>query len=345
MNKNNARRCDVALLVDEETGEYGRDGRFIPEDDDVEDKVLRALRRSYGRVEVVPFRRDVRSTVQWLRRLDPRVVMNLTEWVDGDRTQDAAIARVLDRLGVAYTGAGPRGLRLARDKSRSKRIAARAGVCVPRHFVADRPAGIGGHRVPFPVLVKPQYGDGSEGIHCASVVNDATQLRERVRLVQARHRQPAVCEEFIPGNDVYVALLGNEPEVLQPVELVVRSRHRAAPRFATYRLKNDPRYRARWGAHYRPARLEESTRRALADASRRLFRALELRDYARLDFRLTGDGRFYFIEANPNPDLDPHALNRSGCFAGVPYVRLLRTIIESARRRQHRKRGTGNGER
>lgn len=327
-------RCDVALLVDEETGVYGRDGRFIPEDDDVEEKVLRALRQSYARVEVVPFRRDVKSTVQWLRRLGPRIVMNLTEWLDGDRTQDAAIARVLDRMGVTYTGPGPGGLRLARDKARSKRIAAREGVPVPRHFVIGLDAGLNGHRVPFPLLVKPQYGDGSEGIHVSSVARDAAALRARVRLVHARHRQPAVCEEFIPGNDVYVALLGNTPRVLEPVELVVRSRHPAAPRFATYRLKNDPRYRARWGAHYRPARLDAATRRALADASRRLFHALELRDYARLDFRLTGTGRFYFIEANPNPDLDPYALNRSGCFAGVPYVRLLRTIIESARKRQ-----------
>jgi D-alanine-D-alanine ligase len=330
--KKNVRRCDVALLVDEETGEYGRDGRFIPEDDDVEEKVLRALRRSYARVEVVPFRRDVKSTVQWLRRLDPRIVMNLTEWLAGDRTKDAAIARVLDRMGVPYTGPGPRGLRLARDKARSKRVAASAGVPVPRHFVADA-GGTNGHRVSFPLLVKPQFGDGSEGIHATSMVGDAAELRARVKLVRARHRQPAVCEEFIPGNDLYVGLLGNEPQVLEAVELVVRSRRSSAPRFATYRLKNDPRYRARWGVHYRPARLGESTRRALADASRRIFHALELRDYARLDFRLTVDGRFYFIEANPNPDLDPHALNRSGCFAGVPYARLVRTIVEAARRR------------
>jgi D-alanine-D-alanine ligase len=336
MNKKNARRCDVALLVDEETGEYGRDGRFIPEDEDVEEKVLRALRRSYARVEVVPFTRDVKATVRWLRRLDPRIVMNLTEWLDGDRTQDAVIARVLDRMGVTYTGPGPRGLSLARDKARSKRIAGKAGIAVPRHFVVERNSGLNGHRVTFPLLVKPQFGDGSEGIHASSVAGDVPELRERIRLVHAWHRQPAVCEEFIQGNDVYVALLGNEPRVLQPVELVVRSRHPSAPRFATYRLKNDPRYRARWGAHYRPARLEASTRRSLEAASRKLFHALGLRDYARLDFRLTEEGRFYFIEANPNPDLDPHALNRSGCFAGVPYVRLLRTIIESARKRQRR---------
>lgn len=330
MQKEKKPRCDVALLVDEETGQYGRDGRFIPEDDDVEEKVLRSLRRSYRRVEVVPFSRRVDATVQWLRRLRPSVVMNLTEWVDGDRTQDAAIAEVLDRLGVPYTGPGPRGLRLARDKALATQLAARQGVPVPRG--APRPGAAGS--LPYPVFVKPRYGDGSEGIGRRSVVRGARQQRQRAAAIRSRLGEAAVCEEFIPGNDLYVGLLGNEPRMLPPVELVVRSRHPSAPRFATYRLKNDPRYRAKWRAHYRPARLAASTLRQLSDASRRIFHALKLRDYARLDFRLTEDGRFYFIEANPNPDLDPYALNRSGCFAGVPYDRLLRSIVEAARKRR-----------
>ncbi len=152
----------------------------------------------------------------------------------------------------------------------------------------------------------------------------------RVRAVGRALKQPVLCEEFIAGNDLYVGLLGNGPRVLPPVELVVRSRRRGAPQLATYRLKNNPRYRARWRAHYRLARLDDATMKQLAAASRRIFHALKLRDYARLDFRLTEDGRFYFIEANPNPDLDPYALNRNGCFAGVPYDQLLSAIVESS---------------
>jgi D-alanine-D-alanine ligase len=326
MKKKKPSRCDVALLVDEETGEYGRGGRFIPEDDDVEEKVLRALRRSYRRVEVVPFTRDRAATARWLRRLNPRIVFNLTEWLDGDRRQDAAIAKFLDALGLRYTGPGPEGLRRARDKALSKRLAAKQGVPVPGRAGA-------GHSV----IVKPRFGDASEGISNRSVVRGATAVRARVRALRRRLAQPVLCEEFIPGRDLYVGLLGNGPRVLPPVELVVRSRHRDAPRLATWRLKNDPRYRAKWKAHYRLARLDAPTMRKLADASRRIFRALKLRDYARLDFRLADDGRFYFIEANPNPDLDPYALNRNGCFAGVPYARLLRTVVESARRRKARR--------
>jgi len=285
--------------------------------------VLRALRRTYRRVEVVPFTKDRDATARWLRRLNPRVVFNLTEWLDGDRRQDAAIAKFLDALKLRYTGPGPEGLRWARDKSLSKRLVARQGVPVPRG------AGAG-----YPVIVKPRYGDASEGISNRSVVRGGPALRARAKALRKRIAQPVLCEEFIPGRDLYVGLLGNGPRMLPPVELVVRSRDRAAPRFATYRVKNDPRYRAKWKMHYRLARLDAPTMRRLADASQRIFHALKLRDYARLDFRLADDGRFYFIEANPNPDLDPYALNRNGCFAGVPYERMLSTIVESARRRK-----------
>jgi D-alanine-D-alanine ligase len=333
MGSQRKKRCDVALLVDEETGEYAESGHFIPESDDVEEKVLRALRRHYNRVEVVPFSPKVVETIRWLRRLRPKIVFNLTEWVEGDRKLDAAITGLLDVLKVRYTGTGPDGLRLARDKALSKQIVAEFGVPVPRYYVADGPRDLRGHDLGFPLIVKPLFGDGSDEVNKHSVVRNEKQLRARVQVLRRRLGEPAVCEEFIPGNDLYVGLLGNEPRVLTPVELVVRSSHRAAPQFATYRLKNDPRYRARWGAHYRRARLSPAQMRQVRSVSRRIFEALKLRDYARLDFRITPEGAIYFIEANPNPDLDPHALNRSGCFAGVPYARLVKAIVESARNR------------
>jgi D-alanine-D-alanine ligase len=333
MGSQRRKRCDVALLVDEETGEYAESGRFIPESDDVEEKVLRVLRKHYHGVEVVPFSPKVVETIRWLRRLRPKIVFNLTEWVEGDRKLDAAITGLLDVLKVRYTGTGPDGLRLARDKALSKQIVAEFGVPVPRYYVADGPRDLRGHDLGFPLIVKPLFGDGSDEVNKHSVVRNEKQLRARVQVLRRRLDEPAVCEEFIPGNDLYVGLLGNEPRVLTPVELVVRSSHRAAPQFATYRLKNDPRYRARWGAHYRRARLSPAQMRQVRTASRRIFEALKLRDYARLDFRLTPEGAIYFIEANPNPDLDPHALNRSGCFAGVPYARLVKAIVESARNR------------
>jgi len=332
MTRKRVARCDIAVLVDEETGEHGTSGGFVPDANDVEEQVARALRRRYPRVEIVPFVPSVVDTIERLRRLQPRIVFNLTEWVDGDRRLDAAVAGLLDMMKLRYTGTGPDGLRLARDKALSKSIVSGLGVCVPASIAMN---GRAPGRLPsFPLVVKPRFGDGSDGIAARSVVYNERQLNARARLVEERARGPALCEEYVPGCDVYVGLLGSEPMVLSPVELVVKSRHRAAPRIATYRLKSDPRYRRKWGVHYRRARLDPPTHAALTTASRLIFHALKLRDYARLDFRLTDAGRLYFIEANPNPDLDPHALNRSGCFSGIPYGRLLETIVESARRRR-----------
>src|SRR5690606_25418279 len=104
-------------------------------------------------------------------------------------------------------------------------------------------------------MVKPRYGDASEGVSRRSVVR-AESASARARALRRHLGEPVLCEEFIPGTDLYVGLLGNGPRVLPPVELVTRSRARAAPRFATYRVKNDPRYRARWKLHYRLARLD-----------------------------------------------------------------------------------------
>jgi D-alanine-D-alanine ligase len=70
---------------------------------------------------------------------------------------------------------------------------------------------------------------------------------------------------------------------------------------------------------------------ALIDtASRRIFKALKLRDYARIDYRLTPENQLVFLEANPNPDLTRHTFGRDVCFAGVPYRELIGGIVDAA---------------
>jgi D-alanine-D-alanine ligase len=72
-------------------------------------------------------------------------------------------------------------------------------------------------------------------------------------------------------------------------------------------------------------------------ASRAAFHALKLSGYARLDYRLTPDNKLVFLEANPNPDLDPHSFGTNRCFAGMRYRDAIRTIVETARRHGKRK--------
>lgn len=334
--KHAGRRCDVAVLVDEETVTHAKSGAWLPDHRSVEEYVLKALRKQHEHVELVPFAADVGATIAGLQALRPRLVFNLTEWMDGDRGLDAAIAGLLDLLRINYTGSGPQGLWLARDKALSKAIVAALGVDVPRHFVVGAAGAIRNPGLPYPLIVKPQFGDASETIVKNSVVTGEAALREQVRALRRKVDGPLICEEFIAGNDLYVPLLGSAPQALRPIELIIGSSSASAPRMATYRLKHDIVYRRKWNIRWRPAVLGKPAMQAIAKTSRAIFHALQLRDYARIDYRLTPDGRVVFLEANPNPDLHPHSMGRNLCFAGVRHADVVRRIVAAARRRGRR---------
>lgn len=322
-------QCDVAVLVDEEVGARNGAGRFVVDAKSMEANVLWALRQQHRSVRVVPFDPGLTPTVEELRRLKPRLVFNLTEWVGGNRRLDAAIAGVLEMLNLRYTGSGPDGMQLARDKALATSIVADIGVEVPAHAVVNGRRDFA-LQLNYPLIVKPQFGDASEGLGTGALVRNRDQLLRRVTALRRRSDEALVCEEFVPGCDIYVALLGNEPKVMPPIELVIGRKGAGAPRFATYKVKNDDPYRARWRIHYRRARLSDDVLVTIRSSSRRIFHALRLRDYARIDYRLTPDNRLVFLEANPNPDLARESFNSHGCFAGVPYTQLISGIVTAA---------------
>jgi D-alanine-D-alanine ligase len=324
-------RCDVAILVDAETGAYNRSGVFVPDRGSVESQVLGILQSQFRSVFVVPFEAVASVIGDKLRALRPHLVFNLTEWIDGDRSRDYEITHMLDILRLRYTGSSAEGLRLARDKVRAKKVVAAQGIAVPRsHGIRG---GTPSLHLPYPLFVKLRDGDGSDAIGTAALVRNATQLRERLRIARALRQGPALCEEYVEGRDLFVALLGNRPDVLHPLELVVGRQGRGAPRFATGRLKHDEAYKRRWKVSYRKANLPGGVLREINETSRCIFHALKLRDYARIDYRLTPDNRLIFIEANPNPDLGRHTFGREQCFVDVAYPDLIRRIVAAARGR------------
>ena len=323
------RRCDIAALVDEEVGERNAGGRFVVDRGSMEAYVVHALQLGGRDVRVVPFNPQITPTIDELRALKPRLVFNLTEWVGGDRRLDAAIAGVLEMMNLRYTGAGPDGMQLARDKALAKSVVADLGIAVPAHAVVNgRRASA--QTLAFPLIVKPQFGDASEGIANGALVRSESQLLKRVAAIRRRSHEALLCEEFVAGRDLFVALLGNRPEVMPPLELVIGRSAPGAPRFATYSVKNDDRYRRKWRLHYRRAQLSANVHAAIQETSRRIFKALKLRDYARIDYRLTPENKVVFLEANPNPDLSRHTFGRDVCFAGVPYPKLIAGIVDAA---------------
>lgn len=177
-------------------------------------------------------------------------------------------------------------------------------------------------RLRFPLFVKSATEDASLGIAQASVVADPAHLRERVQFIHEQTRTDALVEEYIEGREIYVGVLGNERlTVFPPWELSFGSLGDTAAAIATRKVKWDRRYQQRHGITTSAAvDLDPVIRGALERLSRRIYRALHLSGYARMDFRLHADGRLYVLEANANPNLSAQEdFARSGASAGVDY--------------------------
>ena len=330
-----AGRCDIAILVDDEVGKRNVDGDFVLERGTMEWQVVQALVAQGRELSVLPFDPKITPTIDALRVLRPRLVFNLTEWLAGDRRLDSAIAGVLDMMKLPYTGSGPDAMQIARDKALAKQVVADLGVTVASHVLVNGRSPARG-TLEFPVIVKPQFGDGSDEIGNSALVRSESALAARLTAIRGRRADTLMCEQFVAGRDLFVALLGNEPRVMPPLELVIGRRGQGAPRFATGRIKNDPGYRSRWRVRYRIARLPSQVDARVVEVSRRIFHALKLRDYARIDYRLTPANELVFLEANPNPDLTRHTFGRDRCFAGVPYAEVISSIVEAALARSNR---------
>jgi len=293
-----------------------------------EGHLARALRRLVGSVVVEPFDGIARLTA-WLQAVRPDLVFNMTEHADGDRHKDVHICAALDLHGIPYTGPGPKGLMLCRDKAVSKLIAARHGFVAPRFFVVDARSPRLPRDLPLPLVVKPRDGDSSEGISQSSLVRTREALERRVALLGRAGSTAVICEAFVGGREMVVGVVGRR--LMPPRELIVGGNGGGPPPLLwTSRLKHDAAYRRRWHARIDFARLAPGQRHALRDAALATFEALEMRDFGRLDVKLAPAGQWAFLEANPNPALVPHHRSLSGTWAGMSYDEMIASIVRGA---------------
>jgi D-alanine-D-alanine ligase len=298
-------------------------------------QVIQTLRQLHHEVTALPFGPDVGETLRQLVERKPEVVFNLTEHYGGDRRMDVNIAAALELLRIPFTGTGSVGLMLCRDKAICKRILSHHRVKVPDFIYLPEGKTRPPRKLSYPFLVKPVSEDGSDGISLASLVQDDGGLVERARMIHERMRQPVICEEYVEGRELYVGILGNDRlRALPPRELKFGESGDGGPQFATARVKRDGVYRKKWGIRYVHAELEDELAARVARTSKRIYQLLHLRDYARIDLRLTTEGEVVFLEANPNPDLAADEdLAQAAAKAGLEFPGLLEFIVNQARRR------------
>jgi D-alanine-D-alanine ligase len=329
-------RVAVLYNVDFEDGPEGDPGYAARADvEAVAQAIAKTLSDGVHEAHLVPVDGDMHELRARLTDLDPECAFNLCESLAGDARLETAVPLILELLGIPCTGSPPAALSNALYKDRVKRRLEEAGLPTPRARVmrsASDPCDL-----PFPLIVKPVHEDGSAGITAKSVVHDEAHLRERVAEVVATFRQPCLVEEFIHGRELNVALFGYPTARVLPLQEIDFSQLPPdQPRIVSYEAKWEEGSVADCGTRpvlhpQLPPGVAARVRKVAVEA----FRAVGMRDYGRVDVRLSASGVPFVVDVNPNCDLSHHAgMARAAAAVGIDYASLAKLLVRYALRRR-----------
>jgi len=267
-----------------------------------------------------------------LKAYEPHIVFNLLEEFRGEGIYVPYVLGYLELRRQAFTGCNPYGLVVCDNKSLLKKILRYHRIPVPEFAVFPR--GRVARRLPkrqkYPVIIKSASMHGSVGISQASVVNSDEKLEERVQFVHDHTQTDAVAEEYVEGRELYAGVFGNRRLTVLPIwEMSFKNLPNGTRPIATGKVKWDQDYQEKIGVETGAADdLPEGVEERIKRLCKKAYKVLNMSGYARMDFRLTDDGRLYLLEPNPNPDLNAEEdLAMSADSVGITYPQLIQRVL------------------
>jgi D-alanine-D-alanine ligase len=298
-------------------------------------EAIRDALASYGHV-VVPLEATA-ELPRFLMESPVDLVFNIAEGVSG-RNREAVVPALCELMGIPYTGSDSATLSIALDKTLSKRMLRQHGIPTPEFQLFETGRERISPRLRFPVIAKPNQEGSSKGVSAhVSVVDDEEGLRAVVKDIIDRYRQPAIVEDYIPGREFTVGLLGDKrPRVLPPMEILFKDGNNKRPVY-DFQIKQE------WEKHVYyecPAKLTPAELKAIEKVCRETFDALDCRDVARVDLRMTAEGEIFVLEVNPLPGLTPgySDLCLIAKAANIDYRSLIGEILAGGLKRLREKR-------
>jgi D-alanine-D-alanine ligase len=310
-----------------------------PRHDAVVDQVTAALRQGGHKPSVLGVHADIRKLIRGLTRRQPDLVFNLMETFGETELGAVGLVGLLDLLGLRYTGGGPGEFYLQEDKALTKKLLAFDHIAYPDFAVFSRDADLEtGGNLRMPLFVKPLRMDASIGIDGKSLVHSAREMMARVLMIHEKIKDSALVEEYIEGRELFVGVLGNvNPVAFPPIEIDFSKLPKDRPRILDAKAKWDedsPEYR---GTQAVLAEIPDELKARLQKAALDAYRALRVRDYGRIDLRLTDAGEIYVIEVNASCYLERSSeFARSAEAAEIDYPTLVNRIVDEAARRYER---------
>jgi D-alanine-D-alanine ligase len=310
-------------LESESTSEY----------DAVVPQVVKALQQAGHKAAAFGVHADLKQLIGGLQRRKPDLVFNLMESFGDSQFGAVGVAGVLDLLQLPYTGGGPGELYLQEDKSLTKKLLSYEQLLYPDFAVFSKDADLetgGNLRMPF--FVKPLRMEASIGVDGKSLVRNAREMMERVVAIHEQVNDSALAEEFIDGREFYVGVLGNrEPVAFPPIEMDFSGLAEGAPRVLDSKAKWDENSDEYKGTKAVLAQIDDELKAKLQKVAIDAYRALRVRDYGRIDLRLTDAGEIYVIEVNASCYLEQSSeFVIAAAAMDIDYPGLINRIVELA---------------
>lgn len=271
------------------------------------------------------------------------ILFNIAEG-DSGPWREAVVPIMAEELGIPYTGSDPSTMVLCLDKRRTKEILAFHNIKFPLFKVFNDVPEISNSDIfplEFPLIVKPLWEGSSKGIKNSSLVIGPKECQNEIARIIQTYKQPALVEEFIPGREFTVGVLGNGGDllVLPIVEL----------NFSSLPPNTSPiySYEAKWvwdvpdkplNMFYCPAKLDTRIENNIKEIAISSYKALGCRDWCRIDIRLDKEEKPYILELNPIPGIIPDPRNnsclpKSAYTLGWDYKKLINTVLDVACKR------------
>ena len=273
--------------------------------------------------------------VENLKALKPDLVFNRAEGLRGD-SRESHVPAILEMLGIPYVGSNVLTTAIGLNKAWAKKVLLYHGISTPKFYVCKSDQEAERIRGGFPYILKPNEEGSSMGITEENLVHDKTQLRTRLKQMIEEHQQPILIEQFIQGREFSTGLLGRpgqNPEVLSILEIDFSKFPEVGGVFgqrAKTVLDSLDHYIC-------PAQIPKNLRKLLERISIDVWYALDVKDFARIDFRMNEKEKLFFLEINPLPGMDFDTEENDLSFypymamkSGYTYDELIRRLLESA---------------
>jgi len=264
----------------------------------------------------------------------PDIVFNIAEG-RGGRAREAQVPALLNLLHIPFTGSDETTLCIALDKALTKRLLSTYRIPTPRYRAFSPGDAVRAPSLRYPVIVKPNAEGSSKGIPDVCVAENAAEMKALVQKNFALYGGSVLVEEFIGGREFTVGILGNgaDPHVFSPMEIVYHKTPVGGYNVYNYTVKQNY---TEFVEYRCPADIPPLLEAEMKRLSKKIFSALGCRDFARIDFRLDGDGHIYFIEINPLPGLAPGYSDYPMLaeFCGTPYDELVASVLRAGAARE-----------